>query len=63
VVVSAASRTGAALTVSPFSDFIVRQKPVVESRRVLPVAFGIPLLMGVVMLWRRRGQGRGGRMP
>ena len=63
VVVSAASRTGAALTVSPFSDFIVRQKPVVESRRVLPMAFGIPLLIGVLMFWHRRRQGRGERVP
>jgi hypothetical protein len=54
VVVSAVSRDGAGLTASPFADFTVRQKPVVESRRVLPVALGLPLLIGVGILWRRR---------
>jgi len=53
VVVSAASRDGATLATSPFADFIVREKPVVESRRVLPVAFTIPVLIGMAMLWRR----------
>lgn len=59
VVVSAASRTGTELTSSPFADFTVRQKPVVESQRVLPVALGIPLLIGASMLWRHRKHGRG----
>lgn len=54
VVVSAVSRSGANLTASPFADFTVRQKPVVESQRVLPVAIGIPLLLGATMLWRVR---------
>jgi hypothetical protein len=46
------------LAASPFADFTVRQKPVVESERVLPVAFGLPLLIGAAMLWRfRRGRG------
>jgi len=54
VVVSAVSRNGANLTASPFADFTVRQKPVVESRRVLPVAIGIPLLLAGTMLWRRQ---------
>jgi hypothetical protein len=54
VVVSAVSRNGADLTASPFADFKVRQKPVVESRRVLPVAIGMPLLLAGMMLWRRR---------
>lgn len=54
VVVSAISRGGDNLTASPFADFKVRQKPVVESQRVLPIAAGIPLLLGGVMLWRRR---------
>lgn len=54
IVVSAASRSGAELTASPFADFTVRQKPVVESQRVLPVALGIPLLLGAAMVWRRR---------
>jgi hypothetical protein len=54
VVVSAASRNGAELTPSPFADFTVRSKPVVESRRVLPVALGIPALIGATFLFRRR---------
>lgn len=54
IVVSAAIRNGAELTASPFSDFAVRQKPVVESQRVLPVALGIPLLLGTATVWRRR---------
>lgn len=53
VVVSAISRDAAGLAASPFADFSVRQKPVVESQRVLPVALGLPALIGVVMLWRR----------
>jgi hypothetical protein len=44
------------LAASPFVDFTVRQKPVVESRRVLPVALGLPLLLGIGMLWTRRGR-------
>jgi hypothetical protein len=56
VVVSAVSRDSAGLVASPFADFTVRQKPVVESQRVLPVAFGLPVLIGAGMLWRRRRQ-------
>lgn len=52
VVVSAVSRTGQSLSASPFADFTVREKPVVESARVLPVACGIPLLLGAALLWR-----------
>lgn len=54
VVISAVSRNSTALTASPFADFTVRQKPVVESERVLPVAIGIPLLLGGLTFWRRR---------
>jgi hypothetical protein len=54
VIVSAVSRDSADLTASPFADFNVRQKPVVESQRVLPIALGIPFLIGGAMLWRRR---------
>lgn len=58
LVVSAATRDGAALATSPFADFAVRAKPVVESARVLPVALGVPFLIGGLMIatWRR---GRG----
>ena len=58
VVVSAVTGTGTKLTASPFADFSVRQKPVIESQRVLPVALGIPLLLGAVILWRRRRYSR-----
>lgn len=54
VVVSAVGRDSAGLVASPFADFTVRPKPVVESRRVLPVALGLPLLIAGAMLWRRR---------
>jgi hypothetical protein len=54
VVVSAAGRDSAGLVTSPFVDLTVRQKPVVESQRVLPVTLGLPLLIGGAMLWRRR---------
>jgi hypothetical protein len=50
VVVSAVSRDGASLAASPFADFTVRQKPVVESQRVLPVALGLPILLAGAML-------------
>jgi hypothetical protein len=53
VLVSATSRNGAGLVASPFADFVVRQKPVVESDRVLPIALGLPLLIAGAMLWRR----------
>lgn len=53
-VVSAVSRDGTALAASPFADFTVRAKPVVQSARVLPVAAGVPLLLMMVFLFRRR---------
>jgi hypothetical protein len=55
VVVSSVSRDSTGLAASPFVDFMVRQKPVVESQRVLPVALGLPILLAGAMLWRRRG--------
>jgi hypothetical protein len=55
VLVGATSRNGAGLTASPYLDFVVRQKPVVESERVLPVAVGFPLLLAGATLWRLRG--------
>lgn len=57
VAVSAASRSGTEPTSSRFVDFSVRQKPVVESQRVLPVALGIPFLLGLGLVWQvRRGR-------
>ena len=56
VVVSATASQAAALTASPVLPFTVLSKPVVESRRVLPVALGIPLLLaGGLLAARRRG--------
>ena len=52
VVISAAARGDAGLTTSPFADFVVRVKPVVESTRVLPVAIGLPVLLALLLLWR-----------
>ncbi|HYZ62131.1 MAG TPA: hypothetical protein VE650_06710 [Acetobacteraceae bacterium] len=54
VVVSAASRTATTLAASPFADFTVRSKPVVESERVLPIALGMPLLLGGLLTLRLR---------
>jgi hypothetical protein len=54
VIISAVSRDSADLTASPFADFTVRRKPVVESQRVLPVALGVPLLIGIALIGRRR---------
>lgn len=54
VEVSTVSRDGAGLIASPFADFTVREKPVVQSERVLPVAVGIPLLLGTLLFWRWR---------
>lgn len=53
VVVSATTRDTPGITASPALDFVVAPKPVVESRRVLPVAFGVPLLLAAAILLRR----------
>lgn len=53
VVVSTATRDAQGIATSPAVDFTVAPKPVVESRRVLPVALGIPLLLALGLLWRR----------
>lgn len=57
LVISASSRGDALPTPSRFVDFQVKPKAVVESRRVLPIAIGIPaLLAGLAAFswWRRR---------
>ena len=54
VVISAVERSAPHIITSPFIDFHVKRKPVVESPRILPVAFGLPLALGVLTLWRIR---------
>ncbi|EFL51167.1 conserved hypothetical protein [Solidesulfovibrio fructosivorans JJ]] len=54
LVVCLASRETRELVTSPVAAFTVRGKPVVASARVLPVALGIPLLLGGVLVWRWR---------
>jgi hypothetical protein len=45
--------------VSPFAAFTVASKAVVETGRVLPIASGVPLVIGAMLLWRAaRGRGR-----
>ena len=53
VAVSAAENGSASIVSSPFVDFRVERKPVVESRRVLPVALGVPIALALVLLWVR----------
>lgn len=57
VVISATDRNEHSVYTSPTLQFHVARKQVVESGRILPVAFGLPLLIGGVMAyrgWRRR---------
>lgn len=54
VVISTVERNTPHIITSPFLDFHVRRKSVVESQRILPVAFGVPGLIGVAILWRLR---------
>ena len=54
VVISAVERDAPHIVTSPFIDFRVTQKPVVESRRILPVALGVPLALGGLLAWRLR---------
>jgi len=53
VVVSTATRDAQGINTSPALDFQVAPKPVVESPRVLPVAFGVPFLLGLAAFLRR----------
>ena len=53
VVISAVDRETGNVMTSPFVDFRVRRKPVVESARILPVALGMPGLMLAIISWRR----------
>ena len=56
IVISAMSRESQNLATSNFAPLGVRAKPVVESARVMPVAFGMPALLILaiaVRRWRR----------
>lgn len=53
VVISAVDQETGYVMTSPFVDFQVRRKPVVESGRILPVAFGVPALLLILAAWRR----------
>jgi len=57
VVISAAERNAGTIFASPFADFNVKRKPTVESKRILPVAIGIPLLIAAYTGWRLRRRG------
>lgn len=52
-VVSVAAPTGTGLATSPFADLEVREKPVVESGRILPVAALVPFAFAGLFAWRR----------
>lgn len=62
VVVSVTDRGGRQVYTSPTIQFHVRQKPVLQAGRVLPVAAAIPLLFIGLMIFnntrRRHGNGR-----
>ena len=59
VVVSVIDRSSRDVFASPMIEFHVNPKPVLQSARVLPIAFGIPLLITAAMvLNRRKRQGR-----
>jgi hypothetical protein len=54
LMVAAYSQDGGRTAFGPATEFTVREKPVVQARRVLPVALGFPLVIATVMLWRWR---------
>jgi len=58
VVVSVTGRGGRRVFTSPTIQFHVRQKPVLKTTRVLPVAAGVPLLIiGLMVLNKTRQRG------
>jgi len=57
VVISVTDRNQNRVHTSPMLQFHVTQKPVVESSRILPVALGVPLLIGGLVgyrIWRHK---------
>jgi hypothetical protein len=53
VVVSVTDRSGRRVFTSPTVQFHVRQKPVLQAGRVLPVAAGVPLLIIGLMVFNK----------
>lgn len=49
IVISVTTRNSRNVFTSPVIQFHVRQKPVLKSSRVLPIAVGIPLLIGFLI--------------
>jgi hypothetical protein len=53
VVISVTDRGSHTVYTSSTIQFHVRQKPVLQARRVLPIAAGIPLLIVVLMIFNK----------
>ncbi len=58
VVVSVTDRGSNTVFTSPTLQFHVRQKPVLQAGRVLPVAVGVPLLIMGLMVFNKARQRR-----
>jgi hypothetical protein len=58
VVVSVTDRGSHTVFTSPTIQFSVRQKPVLQAGRVLPVAAGVPLLIIGLMVFNKTRQRR-----
>jgi hypothetical protein len=54
VVVSVTDRSSRTVFTSPMLGFHINPKPVLQSARILPVAFGMPLLLTAAMVLNRR---------
>jgi hypothetical protein len=52
--ISTTDRNAGHMITSAVIDFHVQEKPVIASSRVLPVAIGVPLLLGGLLAWRIR---------
>ena len=56
VLINMTSRDGKFVVSSAPIDFTIKERPVVDPVRVLPVAIGEPILVFLVLLWRLRRQ-------
>lgn len=54
VAICAADRNHPAIYTSPPLEFHVAKKPVIQSNRIFPVAFGLPLLLIGLIFYRKR---------